>query len=154
MRRHLIALILIVLLLLGTTCVFTVDRAEYVYLTQFGRHVRTLDGETEAGSHVKWPWPVQSVQRFDQRVQVFDLPGAELLTHDSKGRTIDRTITVNAYVCWRIAGKDSVDRFIRTVGTPEEAQKILGQRISSRIGAEIGNLSLDDLVSVAPAAAV
>jgi membrane protease subunit HflC len=153
MRLLLVVGLFLVLLLL-TTCVFTVDRAEYVYVTQFGRHLYTLDGATEAGLHVKWPWPVQSVQRFDQRLQAFDLPGAELLTHDPKGRTIDRTITVDAYVCWRIAGKDSVDRFIRTVGTPDRAQKILGQRVSSRLGAEIGNLSLDDLVSVAPAAAV
>ena len=52
-----------------------------------------------AGLHVKLPWPIQSVQRLDRRVQLFDLPPAELLTHDPQGRTIDRTLTVEAYVC-------------------------------------------------------
>src|SRR5437016_10694961 len=83
---------------------FTVDRAEYVYVTRFGRHIATYDGQSddEAGLHVKWPWPVESVQRLDHRLQYFDLPGAELLTHDAKGKTIDKTLTIDAYVCWRI----------------------------------------------------
>ena len=52
-------------------------------------------------------------------------------------------------MCWRIAGADGVDRFIRTVGTPDRAEVILGQQISSRLGAEIGNMQLDDLISIA-----
>jgi membrane protease subunit HflC len=150
MRILLIFAGLLFVLGLASSAVYTVDRAEYVYVTQFGRHVATRDGATDAGLYVKWPWPVQSLLRFDQRLQVFDLPGTELLTHDPKGRTIDRTLTVDAYVCWRIAGADGLDRFIRTVGTPGRAQAILGQRVSSRLGAEIGNLSLDDLISVVP----
>ena len=81
-------------------------------------------------------------------------PETELLTHDPKGKTIDKTLTVGAYVCWRIADKSGVDRFIRTVGDPRQARNILGQRISSRLGAEVGNLPVDDLIGVAPAAAV
>jgi membrane protease subunit HflC len=131
-----------------------VDRTEFVYVTQFGRHVATHDGETDAGLHVKWPWPIQSVQRFDHRLQAFDLPGAELLTHDPKGKTIDKTLVVDAYVCWQIAGRDGVDRFIRTVGTMDRARSILGQQVSSRLGAEIGNMPLDELISVAPVPAV
>src|SRR4051794_34804365 len=115
-----------VLILLVRLSLFTVDRTEFVYVTQFGRHVATYDGEkdTEAGLHVKWPWPVQSVQRLDRRLQYFDLPGAELMTHDAKGKTIDKTLTVDAYVCWSIPDKEGVDRFIRTVGTPERARTI------------------------------
>jgi membrane protease subunit HflC len=128
----------------------TVDRAEFAYVTQFGKHVVTYDGETDAGLHFKLPWPVQTVQRLDHRLQVLDLPGAELLTHDPKGQTIDKTLTISAYVCWQIAGKDGVDRFIRTVGSPDRAEAILGQRINSRLGAEIGNMQLDDLISVVP----
>src|SRR5438874_26173 len=155
MRTFIVSIIaVLVLLWLVSTSLFTVDRTEFAYLTQFGRPVATLDGATEAGLHWKWPWPVQAVQRLDHRLQTFDLPGAELLTHDPKGQTIDKTLTVDAYVCWEIAGKDGVDRFIRTVGTPDRARAILGQRVSSRLGAEIGNMPLDDLISVAPPPAV
>src|SRR5437764_7107425 len=103
--------ILWLLLLLGVVAltawlsVFTVDRTEYAYVTQFGRHVATYDGadDAQAGLHAKWPWPVQAVQRVDRRVQYFDLPGAELLTRDPRRNTIDKTLTLDAYVCWRVA---------------------------------------------------
>jgi membrane protease subunit HflC len=140
----------ILFLVITSTSFFAVDRTEFAYVTQFGRPVGTYDGAAEAGLHAKLPWPVQSVQRIDHRLQVFDLAGAELLTHDPKGMTIDKTLTISAYVCWRIPDAESVDRFIRTVGTPDQAERILGQQISSRLGAEIGNMQLDDLISIAP----
>ena len=46
--------------------------------------------------------------------------GAELLTRDPKGNTIDKTLTIDAYVCWRIAGpggRGSVHA--HASGTPE-----------------------------------
>lgn len=134
---------------LAWTSLFTVDAAEYVYLTQFGRRVAVFDGgdPTQAGLHVKLPWPVQAVQRLDRRLQSFDLDGAELLTRDPRGNTIDKTLTIDAYVCWRIAGADGADRFVRTLGSVESAQLILGQRVASELGAAIAELELDDLVS-------
>ena len=149
MRLALGVLILVLGVLLARLCVFTVDRTEFVYLTQFGRHVATYDGAGEdAGLHVKWPWPIQSVQRLDRRLQYFDLPGAELLTRDPKRNTIDKTLTIDAYVCWRIADADGVDRFIRTrrhagrrSGHPRPAAQ-------QRAGAAVGEMELDDLISV------
>ena len=141
---------LLIVLVAVRTSFFAVDRTEFAYVTRFGRPVGTYDGATDAGLHMKLPWPIQAVQRIDHRLQVFDLAGAELLTHDPKGNTIDKTLTIGAYVCWRIADAEGVDRFIRTVGTPERAEAILGQQISSRLGAEIGTMRLEELISVAP----
>jgi membrane protease subunit HflC len=138
-------LIVLVTLFLST---FTVDRTELVYLTQFGRLEAVYDGAKDAGLHWRWPWPVQSVQRLDRRLQVFDLPEIELLTRDDKGETIDKTITVDAYVCWRIDGEEGVSRFIRAMGTADRAREILRPRIISRLGAEISNMKMDDLISV------
>jgi membrane protease subunit HflC len=138
-----------VLAWLAYQSVFTVDAAEYVYLTQFGRRVAVYDGgnDAEAGLHFKWPWPVQGVQRLDRRLQAFDLPGAELLTSDADSKTIDKTITVDAYVLWRIDGKDGADRFVRTVGSGAGAEQILGQRVGSELGTAIALRRLDDLIS-------
>jgi membrane protease subunit HflC len=129
-----------------------VDATEYVYVTQFGRRLAIFDGANaeEAGLHVKLPWPIQSVQRLDRRLQYFDLPGAELLTRDPRGNTIDKTLTVDAYVCWRIPDARAADQFVRSVGSVEGAQRILGQRISSELGAAIAEMELDDLVSTDP----
>ncbi len=137
------------LALLARLCLFAVDRTEFVYLTRFGRHVDTFDGADpeQAGLHLKWPWPIQSVQALDRRLQFFDLPGTELLTRDPQRNTIDKTLTIDAYVCWRIADRESVDRFLRSVGTPAGAQAILGQRINSQLGAVIGQMELDQLIS-------
>lgn len=131
---------------------YAVDAAEYVYVTQFGAHVRTHDGGNpdEAGLHVKLPWPIQSVQRLDRRLQAFDLPGAELLTRDPQGNMIDKTLTIDAYVCWRIDGSAGADRFVRTVGSIDGAQRLLGQRITSELGAAIAEMELEDLVSTQP----
>jgi membrane protease subunit HflC len=150
--KLLLLLLLITTVLIAPMCVFTVDRTEYVYLTQFGRPLKTFDGgnDMQAGLYFKWPWPIESVQRLDRRLQYFDLPGAELLTRDPKRNTIDRTLTLDAYVCWRIADAKGVDQFIRSVGTPAGARAILGQRITSELGAAIGQMELDDLINPDP----
>jgi membrane protease subunit HflC len=156
-----LGLILAIVLLRGS--VFTVNPTEFVYVTQFGRHVATYDGASDgdAGLHFRWPWPVQSVQRLDRRLQYFDLPGIEVLTHDEAGKAVDKTLTVEAYVCWRIlpqdaaaAGKDAkdtdpVDRFVRAMGTPDRVKVILGQHLNGRLGALVGKRNMDDLISTA-----
>jgi membrane protease subunit HflC len=152
MRTLLILIVLFAVAIVVRMSFFTVDPTEYVYLTEFGRHIATYDGsarDTDAGLHWCWPWPVQSVQRLDRRLQHFDAQGTELLTHDAEGKTVDKTLSVEAFVCWRIADKDAVDRFIRRLGTPDRARAILGQRLNSLLGATIGQMNLDDLVTTA-----
>ena len=80
---------------------------------------------------------------------MFDLPPAELPTYDPQGQTIDKMLTVDGYVCWRIDDSAGVDQFIRTVGTPERAREILGPRIGGRVGAVISRMRLEDLIHVA-----
>jgi len=137
-------------LVLARLCLFTVDRSEYVYVTLAGKHTVTYDGAADAGLYWRWPAPVQSIERLDRRLQEFDLPATEQLTRDAGGQTIDRTLTVEGYVCWRIADAAAVDQFIRTVGTPERARTILTQRISSQLSAEIGKMRMDEFVSEQP----
>jgi membrane protease subunit HflC len=151
MRFFLVLMLLLAVAGLGASwSLYTVDRGEYAYVTQFGQFVRVQDGLTDGGLYAKLPWPVQSVERLDRRLQYFDLPETELLTHDPEGKTIDKTITVVAYVCWKIADVDHVDLFIRRIGTPERARTILGERLRGRLGALVGNLRMDDLVSTDP----
>jgi membrane protease subunit HflC len=158
MRGLLLGLVVAIVGILAWMSFFTVDPTEFVYLTEFGRHVGTFDGgatETDAGLHARWPWPVQTVRRLDRRLQHFDLPSIELLTREGEGGAdgrgagsgIDKTLTVEAYVCWRIADKDAVDRFVRRIDTPDRARAILGQRVNSQLGAFVGQMHMDDLIS-------
>lgn len=149
MRTLSILVVLLIAIVAVRWSFFTVDASEYVYVTVFGRPVATYDGSDpqEAGLHVGWPWPIQAVQRIDRRTQLFDLPTTELLTHDPDGKTIDKTLSVEAYVLWKIADRDGVDRFIKRLGSAERARSILGPRINSQLGAAIGQMRMDDLVS-------
>jgi membrane protease subunit HflC len=143
--------VIVLFLVLGRMCLFTVDRTEFVYVTQLGRHVATLDGanDEQAGLHLRWPWPIQTLTRIDRRLQVLDLPAAELVTEDpSKGGSIDKTLAIDAYVVWRIPDAAAVERFILTVGTPEQARINLRDRIRGRLGGAIARKKFTDLVSV------
>ena len=44
MRVFLLVLGVLLLLVVASMCVFTVDRSEFVYVTTFGRHTATYDG--------------------------------------------------------------------------------------------------------------
>lgn len=127
----------------GYSAVIFVDQGEAVYVTRFGEHRATFDGEIEAGLHFKWPWPVESVLRLDRRVQVLDIPTQELLIRTgSHSSTLGGTqgefvlandtaptqqhapfdqqetplrLTFDVYVVWRIASRDpqSVEAYRR-----------------------------------------
>jgi membrane protease subunit HflC len=141
------------LLVLARMSVFTVDRSEFAYVTQFGRHVATYDGadDEQAGLHFRWPWPVQSVQRVDRRLQELDLPAVELLTFDPRGRgSADKTLAIDAYVVWHVPDAEAVERFIAAVGTTDRAREILRDRVKGRLGAVIPRTQLRDLISDEP----
>lgn len=151
MTRTVLILVPILLVIWGRTAFYAVDQAEFAFVTRFGERVAVYDGAEAAGLHVKAPWPVDSVQRIDRRVQSFDLPPVESLTRDPVNRTVDKTLAVDAYVTWKIPNSDAADQFFRTVRTPEQAKKILGPLVNGRLAAVISTLPIDDLIGVADA---
>ncbi len=148
MKRNLLLLAVILLIVwLGTT-LLAVDYAEFTYVTRFGQPVATYDGATEAGLHFTLPWPIDSAVRIDRRLQSFDLPATESLTRDPQSGTIDKTLTVDAFVTWHVPDAAAADRFVRSVGTAEQVKRVLAPRITGRLAAVISTLTLDELVSV------
>jgi membrane protease subunit HflC len=148
MKRVLLVLAAVLLVLWGRTALYSVDYAEFAYVTRFGERVAVHNGETDAGLKRKYPWPVESVLRIDRRVQSFDLPAVESLTRDPVNRTVDKTIAVDAFVTWKVPDAEAADRFVKVVRTPEQAKKILGPLVNGRLAAVISTMPLDDLVSV------
>jgi membrane protease subunit HflC len=133
---------------------YAVDFAEFAYVTRFGDPIATLDGGTDAGLHLKLPWPIDSVQRIDRRLQSFDLPAVETLTRDLATKSVDKTLAVDAYLTWKIPDAAAADRFVKAVGTPEQARRILAPRINGRLAAIIGGMPLDELIAVADEKAI
>ena len=89
------ALTLVLLGLLGVLYIstYTVNQAEQVILTQFGRPLG--DPVTEPGLHFKIP-TIQQVNRFDKRYMAWDGPMVEMTTKD---RTY---VQVDSFARWRI----------------------------------------------------
>jgi membrane protease subunit HflC len=129
-------LILIVGLLLF---VFQVRKSEVVVVTTFGKPTRDI---TEPGPHLKWPWPIESVHRFDQRVQNFEDKLTEGLTQDSFN------ILASVFVGWKIT--DSKAFFPKFAGTSEpiaEAEKVMDRMLSNAKSAVIAKHPLFDFLS-------
>lgn len=86
-----VVLVLIFGMLLFT---FQVRQTHVAVVTTFGNYSRTI---TEPGLYAKWPWPVQDVHQFDNRLRNFETPLEQSTTRDG------RILLVSAYGGWRIA---------------------------------------------------
>ncbi|MFO0916723.1 MAG: protease modulator HflC [Planctomycetaceae bacterium] len=150
-RRAVLGAVGILTLCLAPTCLLFVDETELVLRQRFGRIVAVYDQPGDQGPHLKWPWPIETAQRFDRRLQVTDPPGRELFTRDRKN------LIVEAYIGWRIAPSPADDpadpltrpvvRFYRTLGRPETAEARLGSRLQAILTAQIGQMEMSDLIA-------
>jgi membrane protease subunit HflC len=156
MKKYILPPLFVILLIAYVRLSFyTVDAAEYVYVTVLGEHRATYDGanpQDGAGLKFGLPWPILQVRRLDRRLQHFDLPATEQLTHE--GNTVDKILLLEAYVCWKIADKqlddkgDPVDLFVRRIGSATRAREILAPEITGKLGAAIGKKRMDDFINV------
>lgn len=134
-------------LLLPTMIVF-VDETEFVLVERFGRIVAVYDQPAQRGLQFKGPWPVETIRRFDRRLQLLSPAGREAFTRDRKN------VTVEAYVAWRIAdGATSASllerpavRFFRSLGSVDVAEARLTSRLQSILTERVGRAELTELL--------
>lgn len=132
-----ILLVLIVLLLLF---VYQVRQSEVVVVTTFGKPTRPI---TKPGPKLKWPWPIQNVHRFDQRVQNFEDKMNEGLTQDSFN------LLSSVYVGWKITDATAFfPKFAGSANPTAEAEKVLERLLGNAKAAVIGKHPLADFLSV------
>jgi membrane protease subunit HflC len=115
---------------------FTISETEFAVLTQFGRPVRTIQ---EPGLNFKWPAPVQKVNRFDKRIQLFESRLVELLTEDKKN------VVLKFFVAWSI---EDPMLFFQSVGNADIAEQKLDDILISKAGAAMGDYKFEDLISI------
>ncbi len=144
MKKNLLTLIIAaVLVVIFTLLLFTfqVRQSEVVVVSTF---LNPTDTKTNANLYVKWPWPIQSITRFDQRVQNFEDKFSENYTADS---TI---LLTSVYVGWRISdGRQFMNVF--KDGSVAVAQQQLEGILRSAKLAIIGKHNLADFVNSNPA---
>ena len=123
--------------------VFQVRKSEVAVVTTFGKPVRNI---SEPGAYFKWPWPIQKVYRYDQRVQNFEDKYSQSMT------TNGFTIMTSVYVGWKIS--DAGTFIQKFPGDPAvsmpNVQSQLESILRSAKSGVIGNHPLSDFVSVNP----
>jgi modulator of FtsH protease HflC len=136
--RALIALVVVIILGFAMFS-FQVASNEGAVLTRFGSPVRTLQ---EPGLYFKWPWPVDTVNRFDARLAFHDTRLSEALTQDK------RNVILPVFIAWRVA--DPL-KFLQALGTPAAAPGKLDSLATSARNALLGRYDFQELVTTDPA---
>ena len=135
--RLLIALA--VLAILGFTMFsFQVASNEAAVLTRFGSPVRNL---TEPGLYAKWPWPIDTVNAFDKRLNFYEIRFSEALTRDK------RNVILPVFLAWRVA--DPL-KFLQSLGTPAAAPPKLDSIATSARNSLLGGYDFKQLVATDP----
>jgi len=130
-------LILIFALLLF---VFQVRKSEVAVVTTFGKPgTQPYD---QPGAYFKWPWPIQKVYKFDQRIQNFEDKFSQTLTADNNN------LIVTIYTGWQIS--DAKSFYPKFQGSVPAAQRILEGMLRSAQNAVIGKHNLSDFVNADP----
>lgn len=134
LRSTLIALAVIAAAVLYLS-VYTVDETQVGLKFQFGRVVET---DIPPGLHFKVPF-VNTVRRFDARIDTLDEEPSRFLTSEMKN------VIVDAFVKWRIR---DVGLFYTTVGgDPDRANQRLSEIIRSGLRTEFGKRTIQDVIS-------
>ncbi|MFQ6002705.1 MAG: protease modulator HflC, partial [Candidatus Zixiibacteriota bacterium] len=137
LKRKILIGVLILAVIIGSGLVFyQVDEREYVVITRFGNPIKAV---LTAGLKLKWPDPIESVNRYDNRLMTYDMGEIEFLTKDKKNVMID------AYMVWRI--KDPI-QYMKTIKDKFGAEARLADILSSEVGVGVGRYDLSSLISV------
>jgi len=134
MNKILIPIAIVVLIVLSLS-LFTIDEKEQGVVLQFGKPVKVIQ---QPGLHLKLPFPFQDVVKFEDRLLQYDVQPNEIITKDKKSLIIDN------YATWKIV-KPLV--FLQTVRTVAAAQARLDEIIYSELRQEMGTHDLNEIVT-------
>ncbi|MCC2646751.1 MAG: Membrane protease subunit, stomatin/prohibitin-like protein [Rickettsiaceae bacterium] len=137
MTKNLVMLITsgVLLLILLSGSIFTVDQRQYAIIFQFGEAVRVID---KPGLKVKLPL-IQNVEYFDKRIISVDADAKEVTASDEK------RIMVNAFARYKIT--DPI-KFYKTVYNYNGMKIRLNRILESSMRRVIGRVPLITLLSV------
>ena len=128
--------LVLVIFYFGFTC--TVREGSSAIITRFGKPRETV---TEAGLHLKLPWPFENVITYDSREQYYETRKLETLTMDSKN------IAFQSYVVWKI--HDPLKYHVATTkkDSATDINEAIETSVRNAINTVMGKYNLSDLVS-------
>lgn len=132
-----VALVIILALLLFT---FQVRQSEVALVTTFGKP--GASPIAQPGLYFKWPWPIQHVYRFDNRIQNFEDKFSQTLTADNNN------LILTVYTGWKIS--DAAVFYPKFLGSAPMAQSALESMLRDAKNSVVGQHRLSDFVNPDP----
>ncbi len=129
------AAIAALLVVVAQSTLFTVKEYERAVVFQFGEFV---SDELEPGLHFKLPL-VNTVRKFDLRIQTMDSDAEGFLTENNQELVID------SFVKWKI--RDIKQYILAVAGRTDIAESRLAQQVNSSLRSEVGKRSISDVVA-------
>jgi len=123
-------------LLVGLSSLFIVDERQLAIKFQLGEIV---ESNYEPGLHVKAPWPINNVRKFDKRILTLDTRPERFLTGEKKN------VSVDFFVKWRI--KDPATYYTSFMGDERQAGLRLLQIVNNGLQLEFDQRTIKQVVS-------
>lgn len=123
------------LIILATGFTFTVMQGTGAVVSRFGRIQQV---QTQAGLHVRLPWPIDDVQVYDMRRHTLQSGHVESLTQDMIN------VILQSYVVYSIA---DLTRFHLSVGDELALQRHLNDVIANTKNGVMGDFHFSHLIS-------
>lgn len=138
MKKHLSGLLtgFLVLLVLSSLTVFTVDQRQQAIVFQLGEIISV---KQQPGLYFKLPL-LQNVRYFDTRLRTVDTSEPERFITSEK-----KNVLVDSYVKWRII--DAKQHYVSVGGDEARAQTRLMQTVNDSLRAEFGKRTVHEVVS-------
>jgi membrane protease subunit HflC len=127
---------LVLILIVASASVFTVEQTEQALVLRFGEPVPGRGLITTPGLHFKYPF-IETVIFLDNRILVVEAPKQEVLASDNN------RLEVDSFLRYRII--DPL-KFYQTVGSPELANSQLGYILNSAVRRVLGEATQTQIV--------
>ena len=123
-------------LLVGLSSLFIVDERQLAIKFQLGEIV---ESNYEPGLHVKAPWPINNVRKFDKRILTLDTRPERFLTGEKKN------VSVDFFVKWRI--KQPAKYYTSFMGDERQAGLRLLQIVNNGLQLEFDKRTIKQVVA-------
>ena len=131
-----VAAIIVALLVVLGSSIFTVDQRQYAIVFQLGE---VRDVISQPGLYFKWPM-IQNVRYFDKRILTLDTSEPERYITSEK-----KNVLVDSFVKWKIV--DPRLYYVSVAGDEERAKTRLSQTVNAGLREEFGKRTVHDVVS-------
>ena len=130
-----IASILVVVLVVAASMIFTVDQRQYAIVFQLGEVKKVI---ADPGLYFKWPL-IQNVRFFDKRILTLDSPEPERFITSEK-----KNVLVDSFGKWKIVDPKL---YYVSVGDEAGARTRLSQTVNASLREEFGKRTVHEVVS-------